>query len=210
MSRAWRLVGFRTILSLMTLLLFAGGSCGGGGEKPCLPTDPGCGGSTPTFPASRTLSVPFIAQRTPVWCWAATSTMVLNYYGNLADQCQIVSYILQRNCCLFGVGDSFCATTASLQAMQAAMAFGGVRSTYVPSPLTFEQIVTEIGSGRPIILSYRGSFSGHVVTLVGYNRTNQTVVIYDPYYGIFTVPYGATFSYNGQLIWSETLANLSR
>jgi len=196
---------------LAIIVLVFGGSCGGGGgggETPCLPTDPACGGSA--FPTSRTLNVPYIMQRTPVWCWAATSTMVLNYYGNLADQCQIVTYILNRNCCVFGIGDQLCASTAPIAAMQQAMAFGGVRSQYLPAPLTFDQIVSEIGSGRPIIISYRGSFSGHVVTLVGYNRANRTVVIFDPYYGIFTVPYGATFTYGGQLVWSESLVGLSR
>src|SRR5690349_12040868 len=81
-----------------------------GGEDACSPTDPTCG-SVPASPA-RTLNVPYVPQRTPVWCWAAVSEMVLRYYGNPADQCQVVSVYTGRNCCAFGVGDAFCAVAA--------------------------------------------------------------------------------------------------
>ena len=208
----YRLVVSRLLLVAIIVVFAAGASCFGiGDETPCSPTDPSCGGVPPSsLPQARTLTVPYIGQRTPVWCWAATSTMVLQYYGVQVDQCQIVTTYLQRDCCFFGVGDQFCGVTASLSTMQAAMQYGGVRSTYVPSPLTFDQIVNEIGAGRPIIMAYRGSFSGHVVVLVGYNRANQTLVIYDPFYGPVTVPYGASFKYSGELVWVESLVGLSR
>jgi hypothetical protein len=196
------------LLATSVLLTTFAGSCGGD-ESPCSPTDPGCGG----VPAvqSRTLPVSYVMQRTPVWCWAATADMVLKYYGVTVDQCEIVSTYLQRNCCVGGVGDAFCAVTArSMADIQTALAIGGVRSGYVPRPLTFDEIASEINAGRPMIAGYRGSFSGHVVVITGFDRPSSTIVIYDPYYGVFTVPYAQTFTYNGQLVWAETIAGISR
>jgi hypothetical protein len=87
---------------------------------------------------------------------------------------------------------------------------GGVRSTWIPGPLTFDQVVAEIDAGRPIMIGYRGSFAGHVVMLTGYSRSTQRVKILDPFYGAFDVPFGSSFVYNGQLIWTDSLVGISR
>lgn len=170
----------------------------------------GCGETAgPTAPqsptTSRRLPVPYVAQQTPVWCWAACSEMVLAYKGSPEPQCGILSDWFQFPCCL---QPAACATTAPLEIIQATLAAHGVRSTRVPSPLPLSSVKAEIDAGRPLILAYRGSFSGHVVVLFGYDAQGN-VAIHDPIYGSYpSVPFGAAFSYGGQLSWAETLAGI--
>jgi len=195
------------VIAAVFLTSFAGSCWDIGGETPCSPTDPSCGGSP--APSSRALSVPFIQQQTQLWCWAATSEMIFRYYGVPASQCQLVSTYLNRQCC---TGDPSCVVASgNMQTIQQGLlVVGGVRSTYLLRPLTFDEVASEISAGRPIMLAYRGSFAGHVVLLTGYDRTTGLVRILDPNYGVIDVPFGATFSYGGQLIWTETLVGITR
>ena len=150
----------------------------------------------------RVLSVPFAAQQTQVWCWAAVSEMILRYYNRPIAQCQILSNWYQGDCCTF---PQFCLTTASITQIQQTLAGHGLGSAYLGRALTFSEISSEIDLSQPIIVAYNGSFTGHVVIIYGYDP-DGFVYIHDPYYGIFQrVPYGATFSYGGQLRWSETI-----
>ncbi len=73
-----------------------------------------------------------------------------------------------------------------------------------PCLITFQAVQSEINAGRPIIVAYRGSSAGHVVIIHGYDA-QRNVYIHDPLYGSFVVPYGNSFSYGGQFIWSDTI-----
>ena len=161
--------------------------------------------SSPTEPSGtggRILTVSFVAQQTPVWCWAAVSEMVFRYYGRGATQCQILSGWFGANCCS---SPGSCQTTGSIPAIQQTLlAFGGISSSYFPGPLTLQAVASEIDGGRPIIAAYRGSFSGHVVVIYGYDPAGN-LYIHDPFYGSFVVPYAASFTYGGQLVWAETI-----
>lgn len=58
-----------------------------------------------------------------------------------------------------------------------------------------------------MVVSYTGSFIGHVVLIYGYNSDGD-VYIYDPFYGPFVVPYGTSLFYNngsGYLTWGSTI-----
>lgn len=197
----WRIA----VLSLTVFLLLTGESCW---ENPCSPTDPACGGSaSPTY--DRLLPVPLVRQQTQVWCWAATSEMIFRYYSLPITQCQLVSVYLNQECC---TGNPFCAVpSGTMDTIQRGLFLvGGVRSTWAPGPLSFDQVAAEIDAGRPIMIGYRGSFSGHVVMLTGYARATRYVKILDPYYGAFDVPYGSSLVYNGQFLWTDTLVGITR
>lgn len=184
-------------------------SCSHESNSPCSPTDPSCGGTTTPAPAgSRVLPIVAIPQQTQLWCWAATSEMIFRYYGVPVTQCQLVSIYLNRQCC---VADPFCVVSSgTMETIQNGLSqVGGIRSTHV-GPLSFAQLAAEISAGRPVMIGYRNSFSGHVVLVTGYNTANNFVHILDPFFGTFDVPYGATFSYGGQLIWSDSLIGISR
>jgi hypothetical protein len=152
------------------------------------------------------LAVPEIRQQTNVWCWAAASEMVLRYYGRSYSQCDILSTWLAYPCCSpFGI-DPLCQVAApDMYTIRDTIAYFGGPTSSVTGPLTFAQIRSEIDAGRPIILGYLGSFAGHVVVIYGYEETSAQVLIHDPYYGTFQVPYAATFTYSGQLVWSTSI-----
>lgn len=173
--------------------------------------DPGPG---PSRPLSQSLSVPFIAQQTQVWCWAAVSEMVLRYYGTSVQQCAILARWTGAPCC--AVGLSVCITAAPdlVFIQQTLLEAGGVRSLRA-GPLSAVQVRQELDAGRPFIIGYRGSFSGHVVVVAGYQAnsdgSNLRLDIHDPFYGPFRqIPFGTTFTYGGQSVWSETLIGLAR
>ncbi|MGD2067570.1 MAG: C39 family peptidase [Gemmatimonadota bacterium] len=153
------------------------------------------------------LSVPYRAQQTQVWCWAATSEMVLAYYDVNIPQCEILSAWMQTNCC---VVNPVCERTASLQVMQGTLNYFGGLESYISGALTFDQVRTEIDAGRPLILAYSNSFAAHVVVLYGYDPRNASVYVHDPYFGSFNPPYGSSFNYGGTMYWYQTIAGIRR
>ena len=182
----------------------------------CLHDDPGSDNDTdngfvpptPPPPQQRTLGVPFVFQQTPVWCWAAVSEMVFRYYGFGTTQCQTLSFLYRADCCTF---PGFCQTTAPIELIQQTLlTLGGLRSIRRFSAISAAEVVAEINSGRPMILAYAGSFSGHVVVLYGYESAGQILHLHDPLYGSFRVPYALTFSYGGSLRWVDTLTGIQR
>ncbi len=119
-------------------------------------------------------------QGTPVWCWAASIEMVLNYYGFKIDQPTIV----QRT---FGavvpVTGDFIAITRNLN-----YSFESKGKKYIisasmlqvnnnpfninPWAATPEAFVTHLKKGRPIVVAYQSSiYSGHAVVLSGVTYT---------------------------------------
>ena len=194
---------FSLMLLIATSLSLGQGGCldGGGGSS---------GSSSISIPASATvLPTQFVPQSTQVWCWAAVTTEVLNYFGFAGDQCQIVSltlsgYTNNSFCCPFVIGGPCFRTGQLFEIQQALSLIGGIASS-VTGPLTFQQIRSEINAGDPIIAAYLGSFSGHVVVIFGYDDTSGEIYIHDPFYGQFVVPYASTFTYNGSLIWSQSI-----
>ena len=191
---------FRSRAAIAILLISIGLASWRCGEDtgPTAPSDPESG---------RVLAVPFVAQQTQVWCWAAAIEMVSRYYGRGASQCQILSGYLGANCCAF---QQSCVLGApSMNTIQAGLfAVAGLSSQYVPSPLSLPALRNEIDAGRPVIIGYRGSFGGHVVVVHGYD-TRGGLYILDPFYGPFShVPYGTAFSYSGTHFWSESIVNI--
>lgn len=154
----------------------------------------------------RLLRVPFVAQQTEVWCWAAVIEMVAAYYGRPAPQCATLSYWFGADCCSF---PSFCATTGTdFQIQQSFSILAGLGSSFIFRPLTWQEFTFEIDIGRPVILFYRNSFAGHVVVAYGYDPSRRTMFIHDPFFGQFEVQYGQTFTYNsggGPMSWVQTL-----
>lgn len=185
----------RKLFPLLLGLVLALSSC----SDSLSPTEPG----EPGPATGRVLNVFPTRQQTDVWCWAAVSEMVLGYYGRPIEQCQILTGWFQADCCRLFLA---CRTTAPLQVIQQTLlAVGGLRSD-VTGPLTFQALAAEIDAGRPVIAAYAGT-AGHVVVMYGY-EPNGFVYIHDPLFGSFKVPYGATFSYGGQLVWVATIFHI--
>lgn len=149
----------------------------------------------------------FVPQQTQVWCWAATSQMLLNDYGTGVSQCEIVTAASGGTpCCLLPLQSCvFAAPTISY--IQGAILLWGVSTTATGS-LSFEAVKGNIDAGRPMIVGYQSSFSGHVVVLFGYDEEQvggPYIAMHDPLYGSFLVPYALSGIYNGSGFWTDTI-----
>lgn len=173
----------------------------------CVPQDPKYIAGASGAQARTTLPIVKTRQQSEVWCWAAVIEIVSLYYGNPAYQCGTVSYWTGIDCCAY---PSLCRFTGDESQIAQTLYLAGVSSQYTAGGLTWSQVKREIDAGRPFIIVYRGSFAGHVVVGYGYDDANKSIMIHDPYYGSFEVPYGATFSYNGSLVWSGTFYNFQK
>jgi len=151
------------------------------------------------------LNVPFYSQQTEVWCWAAAIEMISAYYNKRVAQCQTLAYWHGVDCCAFST--SSCVTAGSEYQIDASFNTLSIYSDYHPYALSWQGVKESVDQGSPLILYYNGSFSGHVVVVFGYNDVKQTLFIHDPFHGTFEVPYGDSFSYSGQLYWSQTRSN---
>lgn len=177
------------------------------------------------------LGIPPVAQETPMWCWAASGQMVLQYYGfpNLNPQgnyqCGVVGSqggICFGNCgaCLQGGGtmQRIVGVFRSYQAL-AATYFGFVDTDFNPhatGPLNAIQIAKFINDGDPIIAGITPDgvpypdgwgMSRHAVVIVGYEDGDAfEIIINDPYpYSPGNIPYlsaGATELQPGQYLIS--------
>lgn len=172
----------------------------------------GCSDSLDVYEESETaapavsLNVKMAPQQTEVWCWAAVIEMISDYYGNTAYQCQTLSWWFNgADCCSF---PSFCAVAGTDHQIQQSLFTLGISSEFQYSPLTWSQVKREIDARRPFIIFYQGSFIGHVVVVYGYEQTTNSLLIHDPYFGTFKVPFGSTFTYNGSMFWSRTLLRI--
>ena len=187
--------------------------------------------SLPTMPAASTgtsiLPVYYQPQTTQDWSWAAASAMAMVFHsGGNIYQCMLASARANQtgvNCCAvpadacYGVpsvsevvdaisggitaGDYGVAGQGGLEASDVVYAFAATSM----GPLDMDEVESIIGERRPIIVRFDGSFPGHHAVIYGYDEEGQ-LLIHDPAFGSFTVPYGTTFSYTGQVFtWTDTI-----
>lgn len=149
-------------------------------------------------------------QQTEVWCWAATSEMVLQYYNVQTPQCEILSKYTGFSCC-FSLAPVCYQAAPSLQTIQAVLRVEGRLNSTVTGRLSYSQVKREIDAGRPLIVAYQGSFNGHVVVIYGYDPKHESLLIHDPFYGTFSPRYARALSYGqSNLVWTNTITNIRR
>ena len=122
----------------------------------------------------------FQMQATPIWCWAAVSWMVLDYYthGAGALQCAIASRVTGGNCCpasSFSAGDA-CNSGVHLEDALATIGhFGGT----LAQPQPFEVIKNEILVRRPICAQIALAGVNHCA-VISTCSDDQAVRVLDP------------------------------
>lgn len=159
--------------------------------------------------ADEELNIPPVIQKTPVWCWAAVSEMVLEHFGveNASPtgdfQCAIVAAagVLSGSAQCF-VNCGFCVVSAGSAAnleywlenySEVASQFLGyrlsdVRARHRSRALRWDETVDEIDLGNPVIvgispgqqISMRGT-SQHVALIVGYEDDGRILIVNDPF-----------------------------
>lgn len=139
------------------------------------------------------LQVPYHAQNTLVWCWAASLAMVLDYeFGQYNEDCVIVSDYLERynlyiNCCN---RPDLCTRGAwPFEIFEYLNRYTNNSYNQLNRELDFDEIKSQIDNKHPILICYStyNNFgwliSGHAVVIVGYNNSNNNVRIFDPFNG---------------------------
>lgn len=179
-----------------------------------------CGDRLPIASGGITLSVPGMFQQCPEWCWAATITMVANYYGVTIAECGLASSkagFSQPVCCRYGAcAYQACDQPAPPRQMNFILGnLVGIHGYQADDKIAATRLMTELSNGRPVIVGYLNSFAGHVVLVRGFtgDRSSPEFDVIDPYYGEFLVTYDQlAYGYAGagaSWRWAFTWMHLS-
>ena len=109
------------------------------------------------------------------WCWAASISNVnkiLN--GKYIPLNKVVEYGKTTNL-KKPITNTPRAEAGSANDIKRALNRLNIKYQYKQSSLTFNQIMKEIDAGRPILVAKRT----HALTIVGYNKSNETVIFLD-------------------------------
>lgn len=161
------------------------------------------------------VGVPHKIQHEQIWCWAAVSALVIDYYsGNGIQDCGAASILKNRNCC--SMRQPACLTTATAQDIGYILNSQQISNRYVNAPASFNQIVEVISNRQIPIIAYFMSRSGpvgHFIVISGYDTDSETVVVNDPMQrGPITIPYQQLFNYgpNRDLYWAGSVMATNR
>ena len=122
--------------------------------------------------ADKILPLPIVTQEQSLWCWAACSQAILQYYGTTVNQCSIVDWARQQNqwgddnCCDNGSG-SICnqgnPTDEGDGSVDAILNHWGVSNNKLYNyALNSNRVISIIDSGKPFMMTHA------VVQLIGY------------------------------------------
>lgn len=149
--------------------------------------------------------LPFLMQRQvqSQWCWAATSASVSIFYNAASSwtQCLVATKIIGTTCC---VSPSGCNKPWYLdEALTATDNFSAISP-----PLTFQQVESELASGRVIgaRVGWRGG-GGHFMAIYGCKTINgiNYYSIDDPIYGKSEITENAFLNaYQGAGSWTHS------
>jgi hypothetical protein len=161
------------------------------------------------------LSFSMQPQKQTEWCWAAVAASISSFYNDAQprSQCELATQFLGVPCCIDPLpseppppwdGNSSYSLDVPLTVLR------HLAGQLIPDVLSFDDIVTQINSGKPICCHIKwdqdAPHGGHFNVIVGYDAHTQDVIVRDPYaaYGEKTLPYEAFKSnYHGGS-WDQT------
>lgn len=142
--------------------------------------------------ADTQINVPVVTQEHSNWCWAASTTAVLSYYGRSKQQCEVASkgnwYFNgdEQMCCgnsTYNWNGGFydCNNGRSLSTSSSILytsgVSGGTSGTYLPQT----EVVNAINLKQPFIMSWEWtSGGGHEMVGYGYDQNGLYLDYMDP------------------------------
>lgn len=148
-------------------------------------------------------TVPNIKQRMDQWCWATTTSSILQHYGFNVTQEQVVTHIK---------GSLINEPGSDSEMLNAARNFG-LNANLNTSNLSYTSIQSEINSGNPIETMIQWtSGGGHAQVLDGCYSNNGTnyVKIMDPWYGEHSDYEVNDYKGNSKQTWVASINNFSK
>lgn len=126
------------------------------------------------------LNITPITQQQQQWCWAASSQMILSYYGTSTAQCTMANYCFgQYSCCnniVWPDGTGYyCNQPNWIFDRGSDMAevlshYGGISGTGYYSALGWSTLVSEIDGGHPFVIGFSWTGGGgHALVGRGYS-----------------------------------------
>jgi hypothetical protein len=120
------------------------------------------------------------------WCWAKSCHMVIVYYGNNVQLCDVLEVARQNdpnrfgtvNCCVNPfVG---CCNSGYISSNQAIINHWYISNSLSYSPLTLAQVQSDLQNNRPFLMHLFNSDGTGGHTVVGYGLSNNDVYIQNP------------------------------
>jgi len=145
------------------------------------------------FPVKIVLDIPQVVQEQTEWCWAASSSALLGYYGKTLSQCQIANYARanstwhdfgQQDCCSNGSGacNYWNYNYGYTGSIQEILKNWGVDNTGTNGSLTLAQIATQLEAKRPFIIRWAYvAGGGHFI--VGHGLSDSSLHYMDSWPG---------------------------
>lgn len=156
------------------------------------------------------LNLPYLgASECGNWCWVNSCRHIISYYGyDDITACELAEYsrslhpssLGTTNCCQ-DVNQG-CCIGGYLDWMVEIFNHWGLNANYTYTPLTINEITTELASNRPFVIRY----PGHVN--IGYGISGDNIYIRDPGWGWDIRTYNLLISdttNNNHYRWTETI-----
>ena len=158
--------------------------------------------------SSQILDMTYKSQSSPVWCWAATSAMVIEYVTKKkVEDIDLLNSFFQTDC----LGNEECNRPGgSYEISELLSEFHGIKNHWEGRALSFSEVRNQIDKKRPMIIGLfnEEKFRGHVMVISGYQKPDKVIVLDS----LHPSKKGQTFSinklltnYREGLVWVDTL-----
>ena len=131
------------------------------------------------------------------WCWAKTAQMLLIYYGNNVELCDVLQMrYTTRDCCSDPLGNC-CGSVGKYYSYY--LDKFGLPNTEKPQPLSLTEVTNYLLHDSPFIIANRT----HV--FVGYGRSGNDIYVHETGGGSYIVDYDDLISGNWIRRWTKTI-----
>jgi hypothetical protein len=143
---------------------------------------------------AQVLNVSKIEQEQDQWCWAASSKDILDYYGIVKKQCEIVEWV-RTTATFYNFGSTDCCVNASKgcnywnynynskgSIQDILVHFGSLQNTGVAAALTQAEIQTEVSKNHLFVIRW-GWAGGGGHFIVGHGISGSNVYYMNPWFG---------------------------
>lgn len=136
--------------------------------------------------APNPLPLPWFAQKTEQWCWAACIQMVVAANNAGTQQCDVVNREFGQNICCQDPDNPACNQPLQVWDLVAAWQKWQLGARIITYAVQFNYLTSEVAAGRPVEVGF--AFNGgtfHVALAVGTATTSNGdfVRVNDPAYG---------------------------
>jgi hypothetical protein len=141
-------------------------------------------GDRPSSEDGVSLDMKVVLQPCSQLCWAAVSTMIGRYFDRGVEQCELATVKTGGNCCaaascLLDVCNQPALGSEITDVLARRLDLHG---RWIARQLAPEELENELSNGRPVVVGFRGPFSGHVAVVAGFTPGAPTTYrVLDPW-----------------------------